>query len=401
MKINSKAFLAGVLAVALIGGVLIYNKTQTQNYMELQKQMSSAKNNAEKQVQKAGKVKLATVTVIKVVPHDYPLTIEGYGEVTAHYSLSLTSEVTGKIIEISPYLDSGKQVKKGDILARIEDSAYQKALASAKASLASAETDLLEERRQGAQAKQEWARSGLKGKPSALVLRTPQLKEAISNLEYQKKAVESAQYDLEQTNIRAPFNGIITSRNIELGSVIQSSTEIAQIESSDYVEARILLSENKWKGLSVYSNAKLAHTPTTWSAVLSNDQGFWNAYVARTERHIETDSRQRALIIQLKQPFSYQTPLYPGSFVTANIRGKTLKNVWKLPVSALQQGRYVWSVNKKSQLQKQSVEILFEQGDYLYITPFSQNNVQIVLKPLNYFKENSKVIVKVEGADHD
>lgn len=333
-----------------------------------------------------------------MVPQNYPLTISGYGEVSAHYSLSLTANVSGKVIELSPYLASGRQVKEGDILAQLENSSYQKALASAKSNLATAETALLEERRQGAQAKKEWQRSGLKGKPNALVLREPQLKAAIASVEYQQAAVKSAQYDLQQTTIRAPFDAMIRSREIELGSNVQSSTTIAQLESSDYVEARILLSENKWKGLPSYSNAQLAHTPSTWSATLSNEHGKWSGYVTRSEKHIETDSRQRALIVQVKQPFAYQTPLYPGSFVSVGIIGRTLSSVWKLPISTLFQGQYIWYVDQKSQLQKHSVDILFSQGDSLYIKPFSDKEMQIVLQPLNYFKQGSKVMVKLGEA---
>lgn len=397
MKLNSKSILATLGALVLIGGVATYNKMQTQSYIDQQKQMGSAAKPG-KQGKGTGESKLVTVSVVNVIPQNYPLMISGYGDVDAHYSLSLTANVSGKVTDISPYLESGRQVKKGDVLAQLEDSSYQMALASAKSNLATAETSLLEERRQGSQAKKEWERSGLTGEPSALVLRKPQLKAAIASVEYQKAAVKSAQYDLDQTKIRAPFDAIIKSREIELGTSIQSTTTIAKMESSDYVEARILLSENKWKGLPNYSNAQLAHSPNTWSATLSNKDGSWNGYVTRTEKHIETDSRQRALIIQVKQPYAYETPIYPGSFVGVKIVGKVLNSVWKLPISALFQGQDVWYINQKSQLKKQSVNILFSQGDYFYVEPFSDSEIQIVLKPLNYFTENTQVVVKLDEA---
>lgn len=42
MKLSSKSIIATLGAVALIGGVVVYNKMQTQSYIEQQKQMSSA-----------------------------------------------------------------------------------------------------------------------------------------------------------------------------------------------------------------------------------------------------------------------------------------------------------------------------------------------------------------------
>jgi len=389
MKTNNKIIWTTIGAVILVVLVLGYNKWQTQSYMAEQQKIAS-------QGSKSQKEKLISVEVIKAVPKEHQVILNAYGEVSAHYSLTLTSEVSGKVVSISPNFATGHAVKKGEVLAKIEDSAYQEALYSAKTNLASAQQSLLEEANQARQAQKEWKRSGLKGNPSALVLRKPQLKVAQTKVEYYKKAVQAAQYNLQQTQIKAPFGGIITSRNIQLGAVIQSSTTIASLESSDYAEVRILLSDKKWKGLPHYTNAQLQEQPDLWKAQLINDNGSWSGVISRIEQHIDTDSRQRALIVKINRPLAQKTPLYSGSFVTAKIQGTHFKNIWKLPVSVLFQGQYVWYVDSQDVLKKQKVSVVFSQGENLYIQPFTSQTISIVLSPLNYFVEGKKVQIKEE-----
>ncbi|MFO7860953.1 MAG: hypothetical protein R6U41_07000 [Desulfosalsimonas sp.] len=90
--------------------------------------------------------------------------------------LTLASKVSGQVQSLAEDFEPGKRFKKGEILARLEDSDYRAAVAAADHDLSDARLSLLEEDRKALQAKAEWEASGVSGKPaSELVLHKPQV----------------------------------------------------------------------------------------------------------------------------------------------------------------------------------------------------------------------------------
>lgn len=108
----------------------------------------------------------ADVSVVRVRADRYAPDIEAYGAAEPHYQLSLTAEVTGRVVELAGAFESGRLVKAGDLLVQLDDTDYQAALASAEKNLASARLDLLEAEREASQAEAEWQSSGLSASPT-------------------------------------------------------------------------------------------------------------------------------------------------------------------------------------------------------------------------------------------
>jgi len=164
---------------------------------------------------------LAQVGVFAVKTSSYKASVKGYGEVMPIDALTLVAQVSGRITQLSDTFQTGAVVKKGEVLAFIDDTDYVEALSSAKTDYESAVVALEEERLQGVQALDEWQRSGLDGEPaSALVLRQPQLKAAQASLDEAKQALETAKRDLAFTEITAPFDALVVTRDVSLGSYV-------------------------------------------------------------------------------------------------------------------------------------------------------------------------------------
>ena len=190
------------------------------------------------------------VSVLSVMPADFQATVNGHGEAKASYQLKLLAEVSGRVRELSPKFNSGRQFNAGEVLLRIEDTPYREALASAQSSLADAELALLQEQRNSEQALAEWQRSGLDGEPaSPLVLRKPQLKAAQAKVTQARQAERKAQYDLDKTVIRAPFDAVIVSRDVQPGSFLQGGAQVAELYNTDIIEVAVPLSESQWRSL--------------------------------------------------------------------------------------------------------------------------------------------------------
>ncbi|WP_035273474.1 efflux RND transporter periplasmic adaptor subunit [Desulfogranum japonicum] len=305
------------------------------------------------------------VSVVTVTPGSYNAHISGQGEATPHYSLPLTTEVSGRIENVGNNFESGSILHKGDMLFRIEDTAYTAELATAKSELAESELALLEEERQARQAQLEWESSGLEGEPdSDLVLRIPQLAAARAEVENKKAALELARKNLSKTTVTAPFDCLIVSRDVTPGSYVQAGTEVATLYSIDTMEINIALSASEWGNLP--ADAVENNHPVTITSV-EDGQQTWQGTIGRMENHVDTKTRQRTIIVKVNQPFTQNIPLLAGTFVRVDIPGKELDTLWKLPGSALSQRGEIWFVADNNTLACFQSTPLFSDHDSIYI----------------------------------
>ncbi|HUL55204.1 MAG TPA: efflux RND transporter periplasmic adaptor subunit [Opitutaceae bacterium] len=152
------------------------------------------------------------------------------GYVTARREATVSSKVTGKVIEV--LVEEGMHVKDGQILARLDDTNIRASLQLAEAQLAAAKTALEETRVRLREAEQELQRqtSLREGKvatqadfdhaqAAALAFRA-RLEQQQADVAVAERTVAVWQQQLDDTVIRAPFTGIATSKNAQPGEMI-------------------------------------------------------------------------------------------------------------------------------------------------------------------------------------
>jgi RND family efflux transporter MFP subunit len=152
------------------------------------------------------------------------------GYVTARREATVSSKVTGKVIEV--LVEEGKRVQEGQVLARLDDTNVKTSLNLAQAQLVSARNALEETRVRIREAEQELQRQTglLKSKiaaqadydhaeASALALKA-RLEQQQADIAVAESQVASWQQQLDDTVIRAPFAGIVTSKNAQPGEMI-------------------------------------------------------------------------------------------------------------------------------------------------------------------------------------
>lgn len=142
------------------------------------------------------------VTVAKVTVKDVPLYLDEIGTTAAYETVQIQAQVTGQII--SREFKDGADVKKGDLLFRIDPRPYEAVLASAKADAALAGSNL--KRQTDLLAKN--------------VTATQELDTAKSNAMRTEAAVAAAQVNLDFCSIRSPIDGRAGLRNVDIGNVV-------------------------------------------------------------------------------------------------------------------------------------------------------------------------------------
>jgi len=171
-----------------------------------------------------------TIVAQQIVPGGQKTLLNASGYVTARRQATVSSKVTGKVVEVT--VEEGMKVEAGQILARIDSSNVEKSLQLAEAHLEVARKALDETKANLDQAERELHRASelaanKVASQSDLDRAEADAKSLRARLERQKADVVVAERDvaqwqqqLDDTIIRAPFTGIVTSKNAQPGEMI-------------------------------------------------------------------------------------------------------------------------------------------------------------------------------------
>jgi len=159
-------------------------------------------------------VRLATVAWISPSQSNAVLTASGY--VVAQRKAAIASKATGRLVFLG--VVEGDRVKKDQIIARIEDSDVRASLEQARANLQLNQADLTDAMRSLAREK-ALLEKGLTTQAEYDAAEARQQRVAAS-IEAAKALVTSAEVSLENTLIRAPFDGTVLTKDADIGEMV-------------------------------------------------------------------------------------------------------------------------------------------------------------------------------------
>jgi RND family efflux transporter MFP subunit len=178
-----------------------------------------------------GAIAVHTVVVREAAGNGIERTVlNASGYVTARRQATVSSKITGKVVEV--LVEEGMKVQEGQILARLDDTNVKTSLRLAQAQLVSATNALAETRVRIREADQELQRqTGLvKNKiatqadydhaEAALLAFKARLEQQQADVTVADKQVAYWDQQMDDTIIRAPFAGIVTSKNAQPGEMI-------------------------------------------------------------------------------------------------------------------------------------------------------------------------------------
>ncbi|MFK7975105.1 MAG: efflux RND transporter periplasmic adaptor subunit [Halioglobus sp.] len=344
-----------------------------------------------------------TVDVAEVVKESLRVPVQAQGSVTPLRETALLAEVGGRVIEVSDAFNAGGFVSAGDVLLKIDPSDYEAGLLRARSAVASASSGLAQEKGRAEVAAREWSKlpKGSQRSQDAkdLYLRKPQLAQAEAQLLSAKADLESAQDDLDRTIIRAPYDALIKAKRAELGKFVSPGTPLADIFSIEAAEIRLPIPQNRLPYLEL---PQIGEAATGSSIDLYTDVGgvvnHWPAYLHRTEGVYDERSRVLYTVARIDDPYGLKTegrePLRMGTFVNANIEGKQINDVVRLPRYLLKAGNFVWVIDEAMHLRNRAVELLKVGGDQIYISAGLDEGDLVSLTSLDNSFDGSEVRIK-------
>ena len=275
-------------------------------------------------------------------PTSYQIILETQGELRSQQATTLTPLVAGTVIKINPSFEDGAFFKKGDTLLELDPADLSTAVVAAESGLARAEAALIQEQAQAKQALMNWQDIGYDEKPSPLVLRVPQLREAEANVSSAKADLDQATRNLERAKVKAPFDGRVQQRLVGLGQAVGATTELGEVFGTATAEIRIPLAPSQLPFVNLPSSEEDAPVDVLLTDALRDPalptEHQWKASIVRTEGTLDPDSRELFAIARIDDPFSLDSKLPElriGQPLRAEVKGITLDDVYIIPRNAV------------------------------------------------------------------
>lgn len=325
-----------------------------------------------------------------ITKKDISLKILTNGEVKPLNEINLISQVSGQIVEAADEFVDGGIIKAGSPLVWIDDRDYKLAVISAESRVAQASKLLEREIAESELAKNDWEELGL-GEASPLTLRIPQLKEAEAAEKAALADLEKAKLNLERTVVKLPFQGIIRQKKTGVGQFVGTGSILATAFSTEEVLIALPLTDTELSYLGLplaYEEERPFSGPkVSFYSLVSNKNSEWEGRIVRTAGSIDPLTRLVYVYAEVINPYQQSPPLAIGMFVDAVIEGKTIKNGFLVPNSAINNNSNIYVINTNDNLEIRKIEVLGTENDYVIIKGEISEGERVVVSPLNNAKD--------------
>jgi len=337
-------------------------------------------------------VDITTVSMISPSQASALLTASGY--VVAQTKASIASKATGRLVYLG--FKEGDQVKKGEIIARIESGDVEAAVHQAKADLDVAIADK-NSAEQTLRRTQELLNRQLASQADYDAAKA-QYDRVIATIASREANLNSMQVSLENTNIRAPFDGTILTKNADIGEVVApfgagASSRVAVVTIADMgsleVEADV-------------SESNIEKVSTGQPCEISLDAYPEKNYRGVVDKIIPTADRAKATILTKIRFLERDNRVLPEMSAkvhflnqqSAQSESTTPTLVTDPSTIATRDGKKVAFVLRGNSVSEVPVTTGTSLGRMIEITSGLQSGDKVVLNPSESLRSGSKVKLK-------
>jgi len=294
-------------------------------------------------------------------------------------------------VEVHPDFAPGGFLSAGDLVVRIDDDNYRLASRQADATRDSARANQrLEEANQlVAQAEYELYGGDLDGEERDLVLRQPQLDSAEASFEAADAAYDRARLNLRRTAVTAPFDSVVHSRSVNVGSRVSENSSLARLIGTDsfWIEAAVPVEELDWLAIpqggdEVGSEVRVFPSSSTSGASRIG-------HVVRLQPDLEDGGRLAKLLIEVRDPMALlpendgKPRLLLGAWARLEIQGAELDSIIPLDRGLVRDGNSAWVLNTESTLEIRPLEIVFRGRDQIFVSGGLEPGDQVISSALS------------------
>ena len=350
-----------------------------------------------------------SVRVTEVEQRSVDLVVGSQGKVQAAQTANISAAVAGPVAWISPAMEAGGYVTEGEILLRLDSSDYETMLARSEATVQQANAE-------SGHASREYNR--MKELAEQRLASQSQLQDAqrlaevsIARLADAEANYRQAELDLQRTEIKAPFNAIIETREIELGQYVNRAQSVAVLYGANEVEVRVPLAIRQLGYLDIPLGIQGELPPeqapsVTLTGMYGGVEHHWKGTLVRIEASIDPNSNTVQTIIRVSQPTATidwasdeeakAIPLPIGLYVHADISGKTVDSLISLPRSVIRNNNQVLVVDAENKMYFREVDIFRLEEENVLITGGILPGEKICISPIQAVTDGMAVQPVIE-----
>ena len=328
------------------------------------------------------------VSVAITSRQDVPIYLTGLGTVQAFFTVAIHSQVDGKLRDV--FFKEGQRVKKGDVLAKIDPRLYRAALDQAKAKKAQDEAQLtaalkdLERFRSLVQKHFETEQN-----VDQQQAKVDQIKAAI---DADAAAIETAQTQLDYTDIVAPNDGRMGVRMVDPGNILHANDQTA-IAILTQTQPSAVLFTLPAQTLDSVRDAMARGAVEVAAYDRDNARLLSTGTLSMVDNQIE----QATATYRLKAIFNNEDEkLWPGQFVNARLLLETRKDAIVVPRFAVQRGPhglFAWVVKQNNTVEPRPIQISTTTGDTTIVTSGLSDGERVVTDGQYKLQTNAPVTV--------
>lgn len=329
------------------------------------------------------------VSVITTAKRDVPIVLRNIGAVQASQSAAIRPRVDGTLEQV--LFTEGQEVKRDDLLARIDPRPYQATLDQATARRAATAANLANARLDLARST-DLARSQFASR-QIVDTRAATVAQLEAQLAADEAAINAAQVNLDYTSIRAPFDGRVGLRAVDPGNVVRFANDSAIIVTIMAIRPIVAVFTLPQDSLPAIQ-AAMARGKLPAAAFSADDK----TQLAQGEL-ITTDSTIDATTgtIRMKAVFANEeTRLWPGQFVNVRLTLEVQKGVIAIPSIAVQRGPaglFVYTVKDDQTVEIARVELGQDDGTQAVIRRGVAEGAKVVVAGHSRLRAGARVTI--------
>jgi RND family efflux transporter MFP subunit len=323
------------------------------------------------------------VEVIRIGASRHEVDLLAKGTVVPAMEIILQAEVGGRVTWQSHELVPGGRFKKGEPILKIDNRDYRLAVESVRAQVRSARLEYTLEKRRAEVAKREWNSFGkidATDEQRSLAQREPQLESALLAVKAAESALKKAELDLQRATLRAPFNAMVVSENVDLGQLVSPQTTVARLVGTDEYHVQVSVPISSLRTI----HARTEETPGSPVTIIQRvGQGTIerDGEVIRQLPDLDPGGAMARILVRIKNPLGEKggLPLLLGSFVDVAVRAQPIDDAIRVPRVALRNGRSVYVMNQEDLLEIRDVEIAWSEPDAVLVTSGLEPDERVVI----------------------
>lgn len=293
--------------------------------------------------------------------------VEAMGTAQADESVTITSRVTGRVFEI--LFEDGQQVKKGDLLVRMEQKAEQAQLASTQAQLSEHQREI--KRLENLLARKAAARRTLDERKTLQIVT--------------ESSVQEIRARIEELTLKAPFSGRLGIRRVSPGAMIQPGTVITTLDATDKIKVDFTVPSTQLNGLTVGTVIQAS------SGTLDGE--IFSGLLTAMDSRIDPTTRSMLLRAEIDNKSG---KLIPGMLMQIVVKGRS-RDVLAVPeesVTQKQNKHFLTLVGDDNRALLRAVEIGLRSDGLVEIRKGLAVGERVVVRGMGMVRQGSAVSIK-------